>query len=279
MQVIAVLLPPPGFDLDDNAIQEGVSTSPMYMEPFISDHEVSVNDLLARLRNVSGANTMDPILLEPSHTAEVILRTSRNIFYSVQASHRSAIGGNGHGGRDYLRSMFSFPKMESAFYGALWASLLFGRSADGDGPVEVIMQRRNFLPHIVEHFETHFSTDITLIERYIVPLFQSPAESAQLRESIRLVRVVDSLPKQIKSRTKEISNQVRYKVGQVFQHKRYHYTAVIIGWDLECGANEHWMTQMLIHELRQGRYQSFYHVLWVKKSSSYSPLLMICLQG
>jgi len=239
------------------------------MDPFTTDQETSVRDLLARLQDVTGAKTSNPLLLDASPTAEVILRTSRNILYSVQTLHRNAVRANGHGGPDHLSSMFSFPDMESAFYSALWASLLFGRPADGDGPVETTVQRRNYLPHIVEHFETHFPTDITLIEKHIVPLFQNPADSAQLRESVRLVRVVDSLPKQVKPRTMEICHQVRHKIGQVFRHKRYDYKAVIIGWDVECGANEQWMAQMRVHELAQGRHQSFYHVLVEDKSVRY----------
>ena len=75
------------------------------------------------------------------------------------------------------------------------------------------------------------------------------------------MRAGDSMPKQVKPRTKEILQHVKYKVGQVFRHKRYNYIAVITGWDVECSASEQWIARMRVNELPHGRDQSFYHVL------------------
>ena len=260
LHVVAIIRPPDGFDLDGDCLTVANLTKPrMYLDPYASEAETPIDHLVARLQLVGASKDKYIGFLEPSSTSDIILRTSRNILTSVQQSHRHTMARQG--GHVPGMDSSSSPDMESAFYAALWASLLLGIPPDGDGPVHATVRRRNLLPPIVEHFETHFPTDVGLIEEYIVPLFQNLVEYAQLRESVRVMRTVDSMPKQVKRRTEEISQHVKYKVGQVFVHKRYSYHGVVTGWDVECGADEHWMAQMRIHELSRGKHQSFYHVM------------------
>ena len=234
----------------------------MYMDPFRSDREILVTDLQAQLRSLGMAKEIHSDALAPASASEIVLRCGRNILNSVQEAHRNAVARNGHGSNSHVTLVSSFPDMESAFYSALWASLLLGLPPDGDGPVVSTFEPRNFLQPIVQHFETHFPGDVSLIDDYIVPLFRDFGEYAQLRETVRVIRAGDSIPKLVHERTGETSDHVKYLVGQVFKHKRYNYMAVIIGWDAECAAPEHWMSQMRVHELPQGRHQSFYHVLY-----------------
>ena len=253
-----IIKPPQGFNLDGISVSSNDSPEPMYMDPFQSIQEIPVESLISRIRLVGAYQSNWSARLDSSSVVEIIMRMSRNILTSVQESHRRAIAR--HGGHEHILLVSSFPDLEGAFYSALWASLLAGVPPNVDGLVGP-PRRRNYLTPFIEHFETHFPIDVGLIEDYIVPLFYNSAEFAQLRESVRVMRSVDSLPKQTKRRTKDISQHVRYRVGQVFTHKRYDYQAVITGWDVECGANEHWMAQMRVHELSRGRHQSFYHVL------------------
>jgi len=259
--VYTVVAPPHGFDLNGSRLPVGAKPARfMYMDPFRSTEETPPTDLQAQLRQIGVSSTSHTHVMGPAPTPEMVLRSSRNILTSVQDAHRNTMvarnGGNDRGSQSNL-----FPDLESAFYGALWACLLLGISPGGDGPVVAMVQRRNFLPHIVEQFETHFPTDASLIERYIVPLFQNFGEYAQLRDAVRVMRAGDSMPKQIKTRNNNHSKDVRHSVGQVFQHKRYSYVAVITGWDVECSAGARWEAQMRVHELPRGRNQSFYHVL------------------
>ena len=256
--VVAIVSPPAGFDLDGRKVE--TAASPQYMDPFSSALELSQADLIARLESIRAARSSFDEYLSASRTEEIVLRTGRNILNSVQEAHRHTMVRQPIATSGGWTATVPFPDLESSFYSALWASLLLGIPPDGDGPV-LSMRRRNYLPHIIEHFETHFPTDVGLIEQYIIPLFRNTGEYAQLRESVRVTRSVDSMPKDVKRRTAEISRKVRYKVGQVFTHKRYAYHAVITGWDVECGADEHWMLRMRIHELTRGKQQSFYHVL------------------
>lgn len=261
--VLAIVKPASGFDLDGNAVARGHIGELMYMDPYTSNEETPAESLLTRLRAIGTSTSNSGAYMNGSSAADMVLRTGRNIMNSVQVAHQHAIAHQPRGGADHLTSVSDFPDTESAFYGALWASLLLGMPPGGDGPMAATMNRRQFLPYIIQHFETHFPTDVSLIERYLIPLFRNFGEHAQLVETIRVMRASDAVAKQVKPRTSHVEENVRYKVGQVFQHKRYDYQAIITGWDVECGAGEQWMAQMRIHELARGRHQSFYHVLCV----------------
>ncbi|MCJ1414554.1 hypothetical protein MMC32_000881 [Xylographa parallela] len=270
LHVYTIVISTPGLDLDGNRLPpDSDEPQSMYMDPFRSDREILVTDLQAQLRSLGMPKDIHSHALAPASTSEIVLRSGRNILNSVQEAHRSAVARNGHGSNSHITLVSSFPDMESAFYGALWATLLLGIPPDGDGPAVSTIEPRNLLQPIVQHFETHFPGDVSLIDDYIVPLFRDFGEYAQLRETVRVIRAGDSIPKLVHERTEETSDQVKYLVGQVFKHKRYNYMAVIIGWDAECAAPEHWISQMRVHELPLGRHQSFYHVLVEDNSVRY----------
>eukprot|EP00877_Chromochloris_zofingiensis_P004120 jgi/Chrzof1/13709/Cz08g09030.t1 len=54
---------------------------------------------------------------------------------------------------------------------------------------------------------------------------------------------------------------VKYRVGDIIQHKRYNYRGVIRGWDASCEASQLWIMQMKVDSLPLGRTQPFYQVL------------------
>ncbi|MCJ1378071.1 hypothetical protein MMC17_001167 [Xylographa soralifera] len=270
LHVYTIIRSAQGFDLDGNRLPpDSNEPQSMYMDPFRSDRETLVTDLQAQLRSIGMPWDIHSRALAPASTSEIVLRSGRNILKCVQEAHRSAVARNGHGSNSHITLASSFPDMESAFYGALWASLLLGRPPYGDRSVVSTVEARNFLQPIVQHFETHFPGDVSLIDDYIVPLFRDFGEYAQLRETVRVIRAGDSIPKLVQERTEETSEHVKFLVGQVFKHKRYNYIAVIIGWDAECAAGEHWMSEMRVHELPQGGHQSFYHVLGEDNSVRY----------
>jgi len=124
--------------------------------------------------------------------------------------------------------------------------------------------QRQFVPLILERFERLYPMDASLVEKHICPLFNNPSngQHVELHEALRVVRAADQSPKQLKSRdTTAARDRVKYKVGQVFRHKRYNYAAVITGWDIECGMNSDWIAHNNVDSLSKGRNQSFYHAL------------------
>ncbi|KAI2786763.1 hypothetical protein POX_g09156 [Penicillium oxalicum] len=239
--VHVIVTPPPGQDMDGEALAPGAVGSPMYLDPFRGARETPVADLRDQLVFLGASQTEQTAFLGPSQTSEIVQRCSRNIWTSI---HSAPQGSPGHS---------SSVDMVSAKYASLWSSMLL----TGDSRP---MDLRHHLPLLMELFATDFPSDIFLVEQYIVPLFQGLFEHEHILESLHVMRAVDEIPKQVRRRTGENQN-IRFLVGQVFRHRRYHYRAIITGWDRECGAGEQWMRRMGIDRLQAGRHQSFYHVL------------------
>ncbi|KAJ9194233.1 hypothetical protein DTO164E3_5632 [Paecilomyces variotii] len=247
--VHVIIIPPRGLDMDGRILADGAQGEPMYMDPFRSTGETPVSSLRSQLNFLGASNIEQSVFLGESETSEIVLRCGKNILRSIQ--HMS------------LQPALAIPSIDigSAKYAGLWSSMIF---AGPSRPIEL----RQHLPWLMELFATDFPSDLYLIEECLVPLFQGLPEYEHLRESLHVMKAVDEIPRQIRRRTSAHQN-VKYRVGQVFRHRRYDYTAIITGWDAECGAGEQWMRQMGIDDLQAGRHQSFYHVLVEDRSSRY----------
>ena len=232
----------------------------MYLDPYRSDTEVPVENL----QNMLASWGVQPVdfarFLSDSTAGSLVLRTSRNILATVH-EFRGHGGSTDNTGHPTIRLHANpFADMDNAFYSALWANFMLGNPV----PTPDSNTQRQFIPLILERFERLYPMDASLIEQYICPLFNNPsnAEHWELHEALRVVRAADQTPKQVRLRnTVAARDNVKYKVGQVFRHKRYTYMAVIIGWDIECGMNSDWIAHNNVDALSRGRHQSFYHAL------------------
>jgi F-box protein 21 len=232
----------------------------MYLDPYRSEFEVPVEHLKTQL-TAWGVGIADlGRFLGNSSTRAMCLRTLRNILATVQ-EFRGVGHGRGNNGHPSIRLHANpFADMDNAFYSALWANFML---SDISNVVESA-ERLQILPMILERFERLYPMDASLIERYVIPPFSniSAGNHYELFETLRVVRAGDSMPKQIRTRDSIAPvDRVKYRVGEVFQHRRYGYTAVIIGWDIECSMNSQWMAQNRVDTLDKGRHQSFYHAL------------------
>jgi F-box protein 21 len=262
--VHAMVFPAPSETLDgwskDGTL--GHDTGPMYLDPYRSDTEVPAAHLRATLASWGIQPLEFPHYLSDSNAANLILRTSRNILATVQ-EFRGQGGTAQNTGHPTIRLHANpFADMDNAFYSALWANFMLSNPmVRSEGT-----NQQQFIPLILERFERLYPMDATLIEQYICPVLnnQYVAERFELMEALRAVRSGDKFLKQVHAR-KALSSpdRVKYKVGQVFRHKRYTYTAVITGWDIECGMNPDWMEHNNVDALSKGRNQSFYHALLV----------------
>lgn len=252
---------PDGYEtLDGRSILGRADMEPMYLDPFRSDQEVFIENL-RHLLGSWGIQSVDfPRYISASTTSSLVLRTSRNILATVH-DFRGHGGNTENTGHPTIRLYANpFADMDNAFYSALWANFMLSSPlARSD-----ISNQRQFIPLILERFERLYPMDASLIEQYICPLFNNPsnAEHWELHEALRVVRAADQSPKQVRLRdTRAARDRVKYKVGQVFRHRRYAYTAVITGWDIECGMNSDWIAHNNVDALSRGRHQSFYHAL------------------
>jgi F-box protein 21 len=216
------------------------------MDPFHSTTETPVSDLQNQLNFLGTLALSQSTFLSESLTGETVLRCGKNILNSIRQTQQP-----------------SSTSLDIGIvkYAALWASMLFTESPNPGGPFPVaVVQLIENLPWMLQLFATEFPEDVYLIEQHLVPLFHGLPEQQYILETVRVMRAGDEMPRQVRRRTAEHKN-VKYRIGQVFRHRRYEYRAIIIGWDAECGAGEQWMQRMGIDRLQAGRYQSFYHVL------------------
>ena len=250
LHVHAIIKPDAGYDLNGRAVENEIEQRPMYMDPFRSSTETDVSDLKAQLNALGTPLSYHAALLDASSIEAIVRRTAKNIITSVQTLPRH------HGGRP-ISSPLSFPETQSAFYAALWALILLPEGNRHEAGI----QRARYLHFLVERLERQTLTDVGLMEEHILPSIEDVNQHQGLLVTIRAIRAADHKPKQVKDRSLGTRKNVQYRVGQVFHHKRYHYTAVITGWDVECALDADWMNQMNIHALSRGQHQSFYHVM------------------
>ncbi|EUC27362.1 hypothetical protein COCCADRAFT_111901 [Bipolaris zeicola 26-R-13] len=236
----------------------------MYLDPFRSTSEVRQGDLQRTLRNMGVPSSEHQSFLSDTNTREMVLRTARNIMNSVQMI-RETEAGMGTIQSSWINAN---PDMDNAFYATIWAMLLLGPNDDTSNIGHTTIRRRQYLPYLLEHFQMHYPWDVTLLSRYVIPMFYNQLEGHRLLSFVQNMHQMDAIRKPRVTRSERTRN-VSFKVGQLFQHKRYGYEGVITGWDVVCDANEDWIQNTRVDSLPNGRNQAFYHVLVCDKSVRY----------
>lgn len=220
----------------------------MHMDPWRSSDEVPREPLSLRLSQMGAPAAQHPYFLGATSTLEVALRTGRNIMNSVQEARDRQRG---------ITQRSLTPDIEAAWYSMLWSMMVLG---DGSSNATAEHRRKQCLPYLIEHFQTHFPEDLGLVENTILPMFIGDREHPVLMHLITAARAADSQKKAPSPRGPSTAH-VSYKIGQQFQHRRYGYEGFIIGWDLRCGAEDRWIHQMRVDDLPKGREQPFYNVV------------------
>lgn len=256
-----VVFPQPGETLNSISPKDGnLEAEPMYLDPYRSMEEVPLFTLVKTL-SYGGLNPNHHTkYLSDMSMASVILRMSKIILDSVRHS-RNRIENFHTDGHSIMRlHSSSFPDEEKAQYLALWADMMFSRHVEQSFSGA---RQSQIISIILEKYERFYPMDSYFIEKYILSLYnnlQNPVKT-QIAQALRAVRTADQTPKQIRLRRPPIDDKIKYKVGQVFRHKRYFYTAVIFGWDVEVGSNFDWVLANDVDTLPSGRYRNFYHAL------------------
>lgn len=107
----------------------------------------------------------------------------------------------------------------------------------------------------------HFPMDIHCFE-----MLSSTART--VNNDLDQIRNQDSNPSPIEQKCRQ-SSSPNFNVGQIFQHKQYHYWGLICGWDINCMASPIWQIRMGIPDLLRGASQPFYHILANDSSRRY----------
>jgi len=238
MHVHALVRPPKGLDLNGDPLDDGAEDPAMYMDPYRSDEEVPLSSFKGQLRIVSHQFTDTEVagfLLE-SNARDITLRCARNIVNSQQS----------------IEIPFNDVDKFDAVYGCSWAAVLVPRIIGLRPPEDLIV--------LMQAFFDNYTFDVGLIQKYILPLCENIQGYNQYMKECRVIRRRDELSKWGRDRSGK-NAVVKYKVGQIFRHKRYNYTGAITGWDSECSSGETWIRHMRVDRLPNGRQQPFYHIL------------------
>lgn len=98
--------------------------------------------------------------------------------------------------------------------------------------------------------------------------FQFDTKLFEMFLSNSIINEQNSNAIQIKPRRQ---NAPQFSIGQIFQHRQYHYWAVISGWDYICAATPIWQVRMGVANLLRGASQPFYYTLASDQSKRYVP--------
>lgn len=224
----------PGFTLDDvEADRPSSDMECMYLDPFGSDDEVTLDDLRGRFVEfnwVMGAAAF----LKASPVTIIVQRTAHNI-RATHATIQHVVAVDTARDQDMKRLRTGHPdlNLEAANYAAMWAELMTKQSS--------AFHWGHNLDAFLNRFALSWSEDAWIVEKYLAPLYDSfvaaqPPDRRRMdwedvRAILRMLANLDSRRPVVSRRyTQDIRTRVRYRIGQVFQHKRYRYVGVINGW-------------------------------------------------
>ncbi|KAF3927219.1 hypothetical protein ABW20_dc0105856 [Dactylellina cionopaga] len=174
--------------------------------------------------------------LRPATTKELVLRNARNILRNTPQARR------------HLTSGFPQPEIniDAAEYAALFSIALLSSA-----------WTTRILEPLCRSLQESFPLDVGLIEKYIIPLANPESRPARLLKTIcGALRNEDGMIRKAKRRS--LPENSSFRIGTIFQHKRYGYQAVITGWTIN-------MTYEGVDaeeaELQKGLMQPFYRVM------------------
>jgi F-box protein 21 len=227
--VHVVVLADTGRNLDDQTMESnGQQRDRMYLDPYGSDSEVTVSGIEQLLAPLE----LEPSVLTPVPATSVALRTAQNIKASFQRT--TTLPQEAWFFMVQLARGHPVVNIYAAYYSSMWASLLLvpAYSADWDLELSLLMKR----------FAASWPEDAWLIERYLVPLWESFApfrgpwarhaipETAEFWKPLHLLREQDEIVPPVISRNSSGTDAIPYKIGQVFRHRRHNRIGIIRGW-------------------------------------------------
>ncbi|GAM83163.1 hypothetical protein ANO11243_011490 [Dothideomycetidae sp. 11243] len=226
----------------------------LYFDPWSRDTPVALEDLQARLRVFGIRESEFPVYLSPAPIQSMVLRTCRNIMHSYQDWRRGIL-------RDEP-PLYNY----DAFYSFLWCMALI---EDGNINEDALaVWHRPHLAHLPPFFKENYPEDLELVNKYLGPLFATHPQRQAFNFTIAEMKAAD-LNRRPVVRRSDKTKHVKYRIGQMLQHKRYGYVGVVRRWDPNCLASESWISEMRVEQLGKGRWQPFYDVLAEDRSQRY----------
>ncbi|KAK3989675.1 hypothetical protein QBC44DRAFT_266365 [Cladorrhinum sp. PSN332] len=235
--VHAAVYAPPGEDADGKPLSnpEKASLGRVYIDPYGSDHEVTVADLRSRLSEFGWSRHTESFL-NPSPVPAIIQRTAQNI----KTTWTTAAALRDHArSAEMSRLRTGLPPgfdLDAAYYASLWADLL---SKQADSP-----HWDATLDDLLARISRETPEDAWLVKRYISPMYDRftrawPARGDRTawrnpHKAVEMIENIDARQPEVSRRyTETTRTKVLYRIGQVFRHKRYRYIGIINGWSCQ----------------------------------------------
>ncbi|KAK4156816.1 hypothetical protein C8A00DRAFT_30251 [Chaetomidium leptoderma] len=231
--VHAAVYAPPGRDLDgDETDDTDGERKRMCLDPYGSDHEVTLGDLRLRLVEFGWTQGTDAFL-KPSPVPMIVQRTGQNIKATHDTVENLTENDILQSAMKSLRSGHPVLNMDAAVYASMWAELLLKQTSSFHWDSNLV----SFL----QKFALSRSEDVWIVQKYLVPLYDRFITSRpnprprigwqNVHEILAMLENLDNRRPEVSRRyTEDISTRVRYKIGQVFRHRRYGYIGIINGW-------------------------------------------------
>lgn len=234
--VHCMVLSPPGVSLDGQLLLEEESQyqENMFLDPYGSAEELPRHDIynfLSRLGFYSGHEK----LLTPTATAHIVLRTAQNIRASFSSFRANAAP------LHQLVPMIELNRgdwarnLRPAMYSLFWARIMMVPALPEDE--EGRWDWQHDVRDMLSYAGSYFPEDLWLIEKYVCPMYEKLAATnvndftyKRLHRKIGDIRRADMTWKTPRRRRDLKGITVKFRIGQVFKHKRYDYYGLIIGW-------------------------------------------------
>ncbi|KAI0474972.1 hypothetical protein GGR56DRAFT_643904 [Xylariaceae sp. FL0804] len=271
--VHAIVLSPPGISLDDEDLPEDKADTQetMYLDPYGSNDETPIEDIRNFLFRL-GIHTGHDNLIGPTSSDIIVMRTAQNIrasFTSFRTSDRPL---------SQLIPMIELHRgdwarnLQPALYSMIWASIMMVPVLPDNDDVRWDWQQD--VRDLLTYFYEYFPEDSWLVEKYVCPMydtFAAPSRrqnvwelpSKRVRDQIRDIRRVDASTRAPRRRADVAAGiDVKFRVGQVFKHKRYEYHGLILGWTVDgAGGISNWEQGTPLRDPWRGYSEPYYRCM------------------
>ncbi|KAI0121651.1 hypothetical protein BJ170DRAFT_588003 [Xylariales sp. AK1849] len=242
-RVHAIVLSPTGISLDGRPIPEDEAQQEnMFFDPYSSESEVTIEYLHSFLHHL-GMHLGHDTMLVPTATDLIIMRTAQNIrasftsFRSIERPVAELVPLTELRRGDWARNL------QPALYSMIWASIMMVPVLPDNEDVRWDWQQD--VRDLLTYFYDYFPEDAWLVEKYVCPMYDTFAApgrrqnawelpSKRVRDQIKKIRLADSTERPPRRRSELASSvPVKFRIGQVFKHKRYDYHGIILGWSVD----------------------------------------------
>lgn len=223
--VHAVVSSAPNRTLDDELLF-GPTIEPdrMYLDPFGNDDEVPLEKLQYLLSRFNASHHPE-VALAPARPLSIVNRTGSN----MSATYVTALEHQERATPELTQLLHGSGSMNliACLYASMWAALVL-TTPDTWAELDFFLGR----------FARSWPEDSWLVEKYLVPRAPNRRiafgrHAGQHQDAWKVLRTIqhsDELPPSVFRRTDVENNDVPFRIGQVFRHKRYGYLGAITGW-------------------------------------------------